>query len=264
LDLLINAFLGLGIGTALAGWNRSRPAQQAKLMIVGLIGGIFPSLDSVTLLPCFDATLGSWLGLEESGVEIFLGSHWYSHQAFMHSLLAAGLFSLLLVLSMAFIYRFPMRSAPSLASALGYVGIYGASFGMSYLAHLLIDLTAPAGPWGGIRLFFPMEVYVGGWGMTWWWNNYDLSLVLIFVVVLNLCLISWIPPLKKGMRYLPASVCAFAFMLISWQLNTRGYDFNKQGYVSREKASHHIQKEILGEDIHAVMAKIDKKLPFYY
>ena len=157
-----------------------------------------------------------------------------------------------------------MKAAPSFESALNYVSIYGLTFGVSYLMHLLGDMTAPAGAWGGIRFFFPMEVYIGGWGMTWWWNNYDLTLVLGFVVVLNLCLIAWIPPLKKGMRYLPLSVCLFAFLLISWQLNTRDYDFNINGYASREKASHHIQREILGKDLHSFMANIDSKLPFYY
>lgn len=264
MDLLINVFFGLGIGTALAAWNRSRPTQQFKLMAIGALGALLPSLDEITLWSSFDSTIGKWLGLEESGVDIFFGKHWYSHQAFMHSLLADFLFSLLLLISMGLIYRYVIKGTRTVRAGIGYVAIYGAAFGLSYLAHLFADLAAPAGTWGGIRLFFPMEVYVGGWGMTWWWNNYDLTLVLLVVLVLNLVLIACIPPLKKGMRYLPASVCGFAFLLISWLIASRGYDFNKEGYACREKASHHIQEEILGERLHAVMVKIDKKLPFYY
>ncbi|MCI4666865.1 MAG: metal-dependent hydrolase [Bacteroidia bacterium] len=261
---MINILLGLGIGTAMAAWNRSRPAQQVKLMAIGALGACFASLDEITLWSRFDDTLGTWLGLEESGVEIFMGTHWYSHQAFMHSILANVLFSTLLLLGMGLVYYKILKGAPSLSSAINYVSVYALTFGLSYFVHLLGDLAAPSGPWHGIQLFFPMEVHVGGWGMTWWWNNYDLSLVLGVVLILNLALIKWIPPLKKGMRYLPACVCGFALLLISWQLSTRGYDFNKEGYATREKASHHIQEEILGHKIHTMMAKFDEKMPFYY
>lgn len=264
MDILINVFIGLGIGTALAAWNRSRPAQQVKLMLMGAFGALLPSLDEITLLPYFDSTIGKWFGLQESGVEIFMGKHWYSHQSFMHSIFADVLFSILILLSMGIIYRYVIHGARTLKCSLGYTSIYAFTFSISYLIHLLGDLTAPAGPWGGVRLFFPMETYIGGWGMTWWWNNYDLTLVLLVVVVANLILIAWIPPLKKGMRYLPAFICGVAFLLISWQLSSRGYNFNREGYDCRERASHHIQEDILGKRIHRVMVKIDNNLPFYY
>lgn len=233
-------------------------------MVVGMLGALLPALDEISLWSGFDQSVAPILGISEPGVEIFLGKHWFSHQAFMHSLLACFIFSTFILLSFTFIYKNVIKGAKTYRAAFQYVIIYSVAFGLGFTAHLLADLAAPAGPWGGIRLFFPFEIYVGGWGMTWWWNNYDLTLILFVATLLNVVLIAIIPPLKKGVRYLPASVCMFASMMIVWQISTRSFNFNEAGYTTREEASHVIQTQILGEDLHHVMNKMDQQLPFYY
>lgn len=264
MDLLINLLFGILSGTVVAAWNMSRPAQLWKLILIGILGAWFPSIDELSLWPRFDEIIGQGLGLTEKGTEIYFGLHWYSHNAFFHSLFSMLLFSVLIALLAGLIYRYIMRGGSTCGVCLRYCSIYALTFAFGYLLHLFGDLVAPGGPWEGIRLFFPFEVYVGGWGFTWWWNNYDLALILFISSLLNVIFIYVIPPLKKGMRQLPGGVLMLSMVLISIQLGKRDFDFNKEGYTVREKASKHIQLHMLGEPLFNTMEEVDDWIPFYF
>lgn len=264
MDLVINLLIGVLSGTAVAAYNMSRPAQLWKLIIIGIIGAWFPSIDEITLWSSFDAVVGTALGLTSSGTEIYFGKFWYSHQAFFHSIFSVILFSVLLALAAGWFYRYILKGASTYARATRYCSIYAIVFGLAYLLHLGGDLVAPGGPWGGIRLFFPFEVYIGGWGFTWWWNNYDLALILLVCSILNIAFIYIIPPLRKGMRQLPGGILILAVLLIGVQLGKRDFDFNRPGYSVREHASKEIQRHMLGESLFSAMEEVDETLPIYF
>ena len=56
---------------------------------------------------------------------------------------------------------------------------------ISYLIHVFEDMPTPSFVWGGVAFLFPSENYWGGKGYIWWWNNYDLFLIIISVFFLN-------------------------------------------------------------------------------
>ncbi len=264
MDAVINILLGACAGLVIAGWNRSRPSQRFKLMVVGMIGASLPSLDELTLWAGFDRWIGSWLVLPASGHEIYFGTFWYSHQGFFHSLLAGFLLSILLGWVLSLVYYHIMKGTKSLAAAFRYLAGYMFAAGFGFYLHLLGDIVAPGGPWGGIRLFYPLHTYVGGWGLTWWWNNYDIALILVLALAIGLIYLSTAHPLKKGFRLMPMVVLLFSLTSISWQLSQREFNFNHHSYTAREIASKQIQRQLLGDPLTKWMEWFDQKLPVYF
>ena len=134
--------------------------------------------------------------------------------------------------------------------------------------HLLEDMPTPASVWGGVNLFFPSSSYVGGFGNIWWWNNYDLVLIIVAVILLNL-LVSLGPKAYRRLKS-KASVAIFTlgFLLSIYQINTRSVNFAYTGFTNdynkMEQQSKDIQKNILGEKLYNIMESIDNKIPLYF
>lgn len=263
MDVITQTLGGLCVASGIAGMCRCRPAQRVKIILMGAIGGAFPDLDTMTIWPSFDQTLGKWLGVENS-VDLYFGHEWLSHQGFFHSLLGAILFTLLLWYVSGWLYAKGMRQAPSIPSAMGYLAPYFLAFSSAYVLHLIGDLFTPAGPWGGIRLFYPLDVYVGGLGTVWWWNNYDIVLILVLGLIINIgCLLTF-SMLSTAGKYAPIAIFTSCVLLCGYQFSNRNFDFNQPGYTPREAASHHIQTQILAPDVYHFMVKVDHELPVYF
>jgi hypothetical protein len=47
-------------------------------------------------------------------------------------------------------------------------------------------MPTPASTWGGVNFFWPFKTYIGGTGHIWWWNNYDIFLIVVAVIIINL------------------------------------------------------------------------------
>jgi inner membrane protein len=262
MDILSHAFTGLAVGTVVASLGKLRRTKKIVIMAFGFLGGALPDIDAISLWSKFDLTIGSWLNLSHSGKYIYSAKLWYSHHAALHSVLAALLFALL----PSFI---KLISKPSNFKAhLMHSWKPQLAFVLGYLFHLLEDMPTPASSWGGVRLFFPSTEYLGGYGRIWWWNNYDLFLIIMLVILLNLFLHA---VLFKRVRVLMCS-CALVFVmglsLFLYQIKTRTIDFSYSGltnnYAEMETQSKEIQKTILGKRLYTFMEALDQKIPFYF
>jgi hypothetical protein len=131
------------------------------------------------------------------------------------------------------------------------------AFSGGYMAHILEDLPTPSGSWGGVNLFWPSDKWIGGTGQTWWWNNYD-----IFLIVLVSCCISLVLTFLNIKWLKTCSLIIFfsAFFVIIYQLNSRDFNFNSEGYGAKETISLDIQKKILGHKIFGIMSKMDDNI----
>ncbi len=109
---------------------------------------------------------------------------------------------------------------------------------------------------------------MGGFGKIWWWNNYDLTLIIISVLIVNL-VITFLP---KQLYKTKIPVTVFVFLLgasvFLFQLTNRPVDFAYTGYSKQynelESQSKQVQKQILGDKLFAIMKAIDNKIPFAF
>ena len=134
--------------------------------------------------------------------------------------------------------------------------------------HLLEDLPTPASAWGGINLFWPSTNYVGGYGKIWWWNNYDIFLVVVAVLVVNTTVLFLFQKQLRLRAMITTLVFSSGVLLSVYQMNHRPVDFAYSGSTSRysemERQSKELQKELLGTRLYNVMARLDRRLPFYF
>jgi hypothetical protein len=139
--------------------------------------------------------------------------------------------------------------------------------------HLLGDLPTPSLTWGGIKLFWPLSVAIGGSGHIWWWNNYDIFLIIAGCCAINMAIIILYHYWKKPfIRYFPLFIFIGSFIAIFQQIDQRNINFADTGHTKRiwerygeyEIKSLEIQKEILGEKLYDIMTKVDQKLTFYF
>ncbi|MEM7372517.1 MAG: metal-dependent hydrolase [Bacteroidota bacterium] len=264
MDILIHTLSGTATATVIAGLHPCRPSQKTKIVLIGAFAGALPDLDAVSLWSGFDRTIGNFLGLAHSGREIYFGKLWYSHHVFMHSLLCDFLFTLLAVFIGGWMYCKWIKRAPDIWSGIRYLSVYFLTFFLAYFSHLMGDLPTPGGSWGGINLWFPSEEFTGGWGYTWWWNNYDIFLLLSGCTLLNIVvMISW-GKWERQLKYLPAWIYMLTIGLICFQLYQRPVNFNETGTGSKEKRSLEIQEEILGPELYHLMRRFDEALPVYF
>jgi hypothetical protein len=117
-------------------------------------------------------------------------------------------------------------------------------------------------------MFFPLHTYIGGWGNVWWWNNYDLFLILVLCCAIN---IAWLfITLRKHTRTrtVPVVVTLAAFVWMTVQISSRRTDYAYEGhtvrYTEMEAASKTEQQRILGPKLYRLMEKFDKALPFFF
>ena len=225
MDILIHTLSGTATATAIAGTFGKNNTQRFQIVTLGAFAGALPDFDAISLWSKFDSTIGSWLSLPK-GKEIYFGKLWYSHHAFLHSLLAA---CLLAITIFAFLFLKRHFQKTTLPSQVYF--IYPITGLLSFCSHLLGDMPTPASVWGGVAFWFPVESYTGGWGKIWWWNNYDIFLILLSCTLLNLILFR----LKKSrlVNIFAPLIFILSFLFITYQVNHRDFDFGYTGHTSK-------------------------------
>jgi hypothetical protein len=137
-----------------------------------------------------------------------------------------------------------------------------------FIIHLFEDMPTPACNWGGVRLLWPLKLYIGGTGEIWWWNNYDIFILTVGVILLNGLIISLKRFIKFDIKKITAILFLIGLTLTIIQIKTRNYDFNYIGQTSKfqeyEKKSKEIQREILGNKSYQLMVKFDNKIKFNF
>lgn len=262
MDILSHTFSGLAVGTVAMQFTKGIKAK-GLVLFCSTLGGFFPDLDAISYWSDFDRTIGSFFNLTESGPKIYHAKHWYSHHAFNHSLPAAILYGTIILGVIKLIKKSAFNWKKALPISLGFV------FG--FLAHVYEDMPTPDFAWGGVAFLFPSENYWGGKGYIWWWNNYDLFLIIFSTGMVNLL----ISILSKWIKLKPKLSCSFIFLigvgLYLTQMFSRPLDFQYSGFSGHHKVwsineakSKEIQKEILGEDLYEFMEALDNEIPFYF
>ncbi len=263
MDIISHTITGLASGTVLANISDETWKRKILIFFAGAFGGALPDFDAISLWSKFNGTIGKFFNLSHSGKEIYFGKFWYSHRAFLHSILAPiifiGIFVLLSsVLRKNFSFKKNLKSNKFLYLAFFFGSIF----------HSFEDMLTPASVWKGVNFLFPSSNYTGGFGKIWWWNNYDLFLIIVSVAILNL-IINFLP---KKIYILKVALSIFIFSLglslYMFQINTRVINFSYEGFSPKynkfEKQSKLIQKEILGDKLYKIMSEIDSKIPFYF
>ena len=54
--------------------------------------------------------------------------------------------------------------------------------------------------WNGVNFFWPSKYYIGGTGDIWWWNNYDIFLIVLSVVLTNTVILLSAPLIGKKIK----------------------------------------------------------------
>jgi hypothetical protein len=278
MDILTHTVCGLAVGGLVAGIvsketvrrkekyrGGAHVSRRLKIVLAGVAGGAFPDIDAVSLWSKFDETAGKWFGLHHSGSEIYSGKLWYSHHAFFHSV-SAALLAGCVIAGVLFLLRQPAYGSFRKFVRHQYPAYI--AFVAAYVAHLLCDCITPGSVWGGVRMFFPLQMYIGGWGNVWWWNNYDIFLILFLCSMLNL---TWlIIFLRKSIRarIVPVTITLAAFAWMTVQISCRRTDYAYEGhtahYAKMETASKAEQQRILGTKLYRLMEKFDNTLPFFF
>lgn len=270
MDILTHAISGTAVAACAATFVKASPLRRTKVLCIGTLGGIFPDIDAVSMWSKFDATIGQFFNLPYTGKQIYGMKLWYSHHAFFHSLLASILFGLLLLL---FVYLIRSRKDKegkdiSFLAFLQNKIIYFTTFELGYWAHLAGDLPTPSSVWGGVALFWPSKTYIGGAGKIWWWNNYDIFLLICLSIVLILAIPLISSYIKKQVKIFSSLVLCLTLSLILVQINTRKYDYaykeSTANYAKMEENSKKEQERILGKRLYRYMSWFDRKLKFYF
>jgi membrane-bound metal-dependent hydrolase YbcI (DUF457 family) len=128
------------------------------------------------------------------------------------------------------------------------------TFFLAYTVHCFQDMITPSGSWGGVRLLFPSAEYYGGWSKIWWWNNYDLFLIILSVILLNLVF----QMIKKHRKPLVSISLSVGFFLFALQIARRP-NLNSV-WNKNEIASKQIQKEFLGPKVFKMMKEFDNSM----
>lgn len=255
MDILTHTFSGVAVASLGVSVLPFESKERFKYLILGGFVGAFPDIDAVSMWSKWDAVFGT----TQKGSEIYTDNHWYSHHGFFHSLLAG-----LILVSLIFLVQKSILKTHFKKKHFWMLGFLS----LGFCAHLLEDMPTPHSAWGGVRLFFPLEAYVGGYGKIWWWNNYDLFLIVFLMILFNVCW-SHVPYLKDKTRHAMHIIvsCGLGLLMI-YQVNTRKYTYAYKGDSSRyaqfEKESKLEQREILGENLFKLMSFLDSKLPVHF
>lgn len=266
MDIISHTLTGVAVGTVFAAVSNSSWKEKGLIVLTGAIGGALPDLDAISLWSKFDSTIGAFFNLKYSGKEIYSGKLWYSHHAFLHSILAPILMIMsVLIVNNIRIKKFDISKTMEYFKTKKYLYL---TFFFAFLFHLLEDMPTPASVWGGVNLFYPSSSYIGGFGKIWWWNNYDLVLIIFAVIFINL-IINIVNKKYHILKVrLTISVFLFGLSLFLFQINNRPVDFSYTGHTNNydefELQSKLIQKKILGDKLFEIMTKIDNKIPFNF
>ncbi len=266
MDIISHTLTGIAVGTVIASFSKRGLKDKATLLGIGALGGALPDFDAISLWSKFDSVIGGPLNLQYSGKEIYFSKLWYSHHGAFHSILAPILLLILFTLLMMILKKLNAKGKTLdflIKLKLRYATFFGA-----FLFHLLEDMPTPSGVWGGVNLIFPNKEYLGGFGKIWWWNNYDIFLIICTIILLNL-IINILPnTLYRVKTKMTLSIFCIGLTLASFQILNRPIDFNytghTQNYSQYELDSKKVQKDILGEKLYNFMEYIDRKIPLYF
>ncbi len=264
MDIMTHTLSGVAFSTMIAAIAKRRLRETGLLLFCGGLGVALPDIDAISLWSGFDATIGKFLDLAHAGRDIYFSNYFYSHHNFTHSLVGAVAFSLLA--GLVFYLGFPMFSkGMGRTSFLNLGQLCVLSFFCGYMMHLLGDLPTPGCVWHGIKLFWPLPASIGGTGHLWWWNNYDIFLLIFLCCAANIGLIILYRFLKKPfLPYLPVIIFIGVSAAVFCQIAQRPMSFAYEGYtqyhVQYERQSFEIQRQILGKPIYGMMVNIDRKL----
>lgn len=258
MDILTHSVSGMAVGTVVAAYSKKSFGKRALIVFISTFAGAFPDIDVISLWSGFDGSFGKWFGLSHSGREIYFAKFWYSHHAATHSLFASLVFAGLVAL----VVKLRNRSGK-------LAWIYPIAAFCGYQMHLWGDTPTPDGGWGGIMYWFPSKQYLGGWGYTHWWNNYDIFLLLVACILAN-----WLVPLLRqfikfpALKWLPVANFILAVGLCIYQLGARDLDFNdysnsESGKSKREQLLD-FQRESLGDTLFEMMRKFDAAVPVHF
>ncbi|GAB6121761.1 metal-dependent hydrolase [Dysgonomonas termitidis] len=268
MDILTHALSGAAVATSASTFVKTTPLRKVKIILTGTLGGMLPDIDAISMWPRFDATFGKLFGLADTGKIIYSNKFWYSHHAFFHSLTASILLGILLILSMFLIRKLSKKSDLHIIDFTRSHIIYFVVFVLGIWAHLAGDLPTPASAWGGIALWWPSENYTGGYGKIWWWNNYDIFLLITCCTIANLT-IPMFRTLRDNAKAITTTILSFTIIFILIQINTRqyGYAYTKSTattYAEMEQNSKKEQQRILGKRLYKIMDRFDRTLRIYF
>tara|TARA_Y100000739_G_C20575504_1_gene450047 strand:- start:667 stop:1467 length:801 start_codon:yes stop_codon:yes gene_type:complete len=266
MDILSHTLSGFTIGATAMQFSNKGIKHKFLILIASGIAAFFPDLDVITHWSGFDSTLGEWFNLNDSGVHIYHQKLWYSHHGLFHSLLMAVVFCLGCALLMLL-----FKARKSLMFELkNNTPLYLSVF-FAYLVHLFEDMPTPEFVWGGVAFMFPSKNYWGGTGHIWWWNNYDLFLIILFAFLSVLILSVLGALIRKSLKWFALVVVLVATTVFFRQMAYRTHDFNYTGFSghhavwqANEKKSKQIQKQILGDNLYQIMEQFDNSMPFWF
>lgn len=267
MDIISHTLSGVAIGTVVLSFSKKGYKEKLGIISISGFGAALPDLEVISLWSRFDSIFGRLFNLDHTGKEIYFSKFWYSHHAFLHSILAAIIIAFLIG-SLSYLIFSKPKSFSGLISYLVRQKLVLIGFIFGFIIHLIEDMPAPSSVWGGVNLFWPSHGYVGGTGDTWWWNNYDIFLLVVIVIFLNL-FIGLLKPLKRlNPKKLTSIIFIFGFIISLIQIKTRDFDFNYIGHTPRydeyELKSKELQKQILGPGIYSLMEKLDNKIPLNF
>lgn len=269
MDILSHMVSGLAAGTVIAALSKRSFAGKTAIVAFGGLGGVLPDIDAISLWSGFDDSIGKLLHLPYPGKVIYSAKLWYSHHAFFHSIAAGLLFALIIGLLLFLSLNIGKKAQGiEIRESFRKQQRLLISFFCGYLMHLMGDIPTPSSSWGGVRMFWPAETYVGGTGDIWWWNNYDIFLILSVVFLLNMVVLTFTHFRKKTSFKQVLSVFILGLILSAIQIASRDDDYSYSGHTSRynemESASKKQQEKILGKKLYSLMENFDKALPFYF
>jgi len=270
MDILTHTLSGIAVGTVVLNFSNRGLVDKLKITLISGFAAALPDIDAISLWSKFDSTIGAFFNLSQSGKEIYSAKLWYSHHAFFHSAFAGVLFSLILALIIYGIEKiFKKSKNGNLIKSIKNNKLLLIGFVVAYLIHLFEDMPTPASTWGGVNFFWPLKSYIGGTGDIWWWNNYDIFLIVVSIIIINL-IFSLIKNqfIRLNIKRITIAVFVLGFVFVFIQIKNRDYDFSysqhTKQYQKYEDKSKEIQKEILGEKLYKIMEKMDNKMKVYF
>jgi inner membrane protein len=260
MDIVSHTLSGIAAATVVASFSAKKLPAKALILVSGAAGGALPDADALSIVIA-------------SRVDIYTSNYWYSHHQFFHSILAGFLFTFLFFGISTIGWFYSLRKK-SIFIFWKQKYPYLIAFFCGFMMHLLGDLPTPGGPWGGIKLFWPLRINIGGWGKIWWWNNYDLLLIILLCCFMNSILLVIKSILKKSffrilLPIVISIIFVLSFLLIVYQVNRRSHSFAYQSHLKQqdfykyEEKSLEIQKAILGNKLFYFISRVDSALIIY-
>lgn len=268
MDIITHTLSGVVISAAAAALTKKPLWEKGIIICCGAIGGAFPDIDVITLWSGFDTTIGTFFDLSRTGRDIYFSNYWYSHHHLTHSL-AGGAMITMSALLLLYLANLVLSKNRNPFSLLRGQGVYGLAFFLGYVMHLFGDLPTPGHTWKGITLFWPLSTAIGGTGHIWWWNNYDIFLLISGCCSVNIVVVMLQHIFKKPfIRYFPVIFSVVVSLAVLHQIIQRPVSFAYTGYNKKYNdhgnKSLEIQQEILGKRVYEIMVAFDRKLPIHF